>query len=791
MMKSRLLIVTYIFAICLNINAGWDAEKVDGTRVGFQSSMKMDSLERMHISSFSKIDDALYYILKDDTGWSYEVVDDNICQGYYSALALDSQERPHIAYLDCYTFTLSYARRDDTGWHTESLTDLSLEGYCIDIVVDSDDFIHISCMGVGASLTYVYGKSQEWEIKRFNDTPISSFTSIAVDSINSPHILHYNYKESNLYYTRVDGDVWRTEQVVDYGKTAQIIVDSSDTAHICYGSYDDSLYYAIRNSTGGWDVELVDDDVRHGTSTSMELDSNNQPHITYHKSTEYNNRLLAYAYRTNDGWHLEDLSYNDSHSQCQYMSLALDHEDYAHITGLDSGNHLCRYIHKNASGWHVDNVNSVGPAGDYSSIMLDTLDHPHISYYDRADGNLKYSVKGDSGWMITSVDSEGDVGLYTSLVIDSKGFPHISYFDNSNQDLKYAYQDTQGWHIETVDDLGDTGYFTSLCMDSNNQPYISYFDKTTLSVKYATRLSEGWQLGTVEVTGQECSDTDIDMAPSNQAWICYSQAGESYMDGWIRIAHMNGSEWEIEEIHDGRVAECSLAIDERGTLHVASTGSVTYLFKTEGGHWVEEEAADGSYASDYVDMNLDHIGRPHIVFGCRGTTSFRYAVKNEGLWSQGYHYETFGALYPTIALDSSNAPHVAFCRENSYLAYASPVNPWVGMYLDYLFMSPGDYLDWEIDYSCNPGMSFPQATLFVLIEFYGEIFCAPSFSEYDYYTVDVTPETQYFFIFRYLPWPEDAGFGFGLNFYAAFTNPEQTEIISNIETHYISWGEHF
>jgi hypothetical protein len=90
-----------------------------------------------------------------------------------------------------------------------------------------------------------------------------------------------------------------------------------------------------------------------------------------------------------------------------------------------------------------------------------------------------------SGWHIETVDSKEDIGEYTSLALDANGYPHISYYDTTNDDLKYAYQDASGWHIETVDSEEDIGQHTSLALDRSGYPHISYYDDTNYDLKYA------------------------------------------------------------------------------------------------------------------------------------------------------------------------------------------------------------------------------------------------------------------------------------------------------------------
>jgi len=107
-----------------------------------------------------------------------------------------------------------------------------------------------------------------------------------------------------------------------------------------------------------------------------------------------------------------------------------------------------------------------------------------VSYYS-AYKDLKYAYIDASGWHIETVDSEGSIGEYTSIALDSSGYPHVSYFDRINWDLKYAYMDASGWHTETVDSEGYVGQYTSIALDSSDNAHISYQDYANSDLKYA------------------------------------------------------------------------------------------------------------------------------------------------------------------------------------------------------------------------------------------------------------------------------------------------------------------
>ena len=182
------------------------------------------------------------------------------------------------------------------------------------------------------------------------------------------------------------------------------------------------------------------------------------------------------------GWEIEIV--DSAEYVGNFTSIALDTNNYPHISYRDSTNYDLKYAKWTGASWSIQTVDKAGDVGNCTSIALDTNNYPHISYLDFT--NLKYAKWTGSSWNVQTPDSAGFVGSWTSIDLDTNNYPHISYYDNTNYDLKYAKWTGSSWDVQTIDSsAGDVGHDTAIALDTNNEPHISYYDNTNGDLKYA------------------------------------------------------------------------------------------------------------------------------------------------------------------------------------------------------------------------------------------------------------------------------------------------------------------
>ena len=337
-----------------------------------------------------------------------------------------------------------------------------------------------------------------------------------------------------------------------------------------------------------WEITTVDSDDGGwvGYSTSLALDTSNNPHISYYDNISYDNGDLKYAHY--DGsWHTETVDSGGVVGSC--TSLALDTSNNPHISYFDDSNDDLKYAYYDGS-WHTETVDNVGFFGTTTSLALDTSDNPHISYYDYTNRDLKYAHY-DGSWHTIKV---ADTGMMShSLALDTSNNPHISYYGP-----RYAYYDGS-WHTETVDNAGGP---TSLALDTSDNPHISYCDYSNGDLKYAY-YDGSWHTETVDNVGFFGTTTSLALDTSNNPHISY------YRNYSLLYAYYDGS-WHKEKVDSPVYMNTpSLALDTSNNPHISyfddSNNDLKYAYLRV---CPDDFDCDGIFDSD---DNCPHVANPN------------------------------------------------------------------------------------------------------------------------------------------------------------------------------------
>jgi hypothetical protein len=309
----------------------------------------------------------------------------------------------------------------------------------------------------------------------------------------------------------------------------------------------------------------------------------------------------------------------------KYTSLALDSQGNPHISYQDGQNNDLKYAQWTDAAWTTSTVYSNGVVGQWSSLALDTNNNPCISFPDSVQRVLLYAKLTGSNWDIVTVDPNSKNGLYSSLALDKNNNPNISYQDYTNNDLKYAKWTGSAWDIQTVDSTGNTGYFTSITLDANGNPFIAYQDIGNGLLKLAKWTGSAWTIQTVASTGMIGNTPSIAVDTKGYPHI-------SYFDGnskTVMYASWSGSAWSIQTVEAaGAASYSSLALDSNDNPCISYTGVNADLrfAKLLGTTWNIEVVDSGGNTGMYTSLALDMNDNPCISYHDYTNGDLKYAA---------------------------------------------------------------------------------------------------------------------------------------------------------------------
>jgi hypothetical protein len=281
----------------------------------------------------------------------------------------------------------------------------------------------------------------------------------------------------------------------------------------------------VQNGSGGWDIQVVDDPnvtdpvgngrVGVGRYTSIDLDSNEYPHISY---TDLDNGCLKYARWNGSSWEVEDVYRNDTPRSITGTSIQIDSNDHPHIafgdTSIANGGRVARW---NGSTWTFVNIKYYMDVATYMAI--DANDDLHITI----GGSIYIRIKGSEP---TEEYIPLDYGGGSSIRLDKNGYPRICHTGNNH--IWYLYFNGTEWIDQCVDDSPEVGEERCIGLDSKGVPYITYF---------AQRYYDKQQIRIASIIPPEPdSDDDGDV----DWWDL-----EAVVDDWLWSGHPGGSPGDI------------------------------------------------------------------------------------------------------------------------------------------------------------------------------------------------------------------------------------------------------
>ena len=302
-------------------------------------------------------------------------------------------------------------------------------------------------------------------------------------------------------------------------------------------------------------------------------------------------------------------------------------------------------------------------------------------------------------------ESGGSQGL--SMALDSNGDQHVAYYDLTTSGLTYAVNRGGSWQATIVDDhSGTTGYYPSIAVDGDGLPHIAYVDVTTYprTVMYAHYNGTSWVLQAID-DPYNAYHPSIAVDAGGSAHIAYSVHNNSGTTSYnLRYSYHNGTAWVYEDIKDYRDSNWAsgsyyrtgysnqIRLNSTEVPHVVFYEDYyddVYISVRENGTWSSSQVDDngGYYSGAHrgASLAIDSVDGLHVAFYGWDYYALEYAYKGPGdsSWTKTVVHDQGNHLigYSTsIAVDSSNRPHIAYLDGGNYdleYSYLTSSNQWI------------------------------------------------------------------------------------------------------------------
>jgi hypothetical protein len=332
--------------------------------------------------------------------WMTSVIDFAGIVGRYTSIKVDPINKVHISYWDVTNSNLKYITNSSGSWVTTTLDSIGNVGEYTSLDLDSMNKIHMSYYdNTNGNLKYATNKSGSWVITTIESTGnLGSYTSLATDTADNVHISYYDNTNGNLKYATNESGSWVTttlDSTGNVGTYTSIDVDSMNYVHISYWDVTNSKLKYATNVSGSWITSIVDSvgSIGNNNNTSLAVDNINKVHISY---WDVLNSSLKYATNGSGSWVITTV-YSLGSSIGEFTSIAIDLNNKVHISFHNHTAGSLMYATNSSGSWTSVTADVSGHVGAFPSLGLDSKNNVHISHYDGTSGVLKYTTSDNDG----------------------------------------------------------------------------------------------------------------------------------------------------------------------------------------------------------------------------------------------------------------------------------------------------------------------------------------------------------------------------------------------------------
>lgn len=607
--------------------------------------------------------------------WHLEIVDP-LLKGWPS-IALDSNGDPHISYTDGSDMlnpVLKYAKKTGGTWSMEIVEYVSIdEG--TSIALDTFDNPHISYFDwTSRILKHAEKIGSTWYIEVVDSAyEVGRFSSIAIDQLNNIHISYMDASNKDLKYAKKIGSGWNLETVdwVDMvGWSTSIALDKNGNPHISYCAIPHTLKYA-KKIGGSWSIEPVDS-VGPGLEfypTSIDIDSYDYPHITYiYRPGTYWD--LKYARWMGSFWSIDIVTSGILEKQ----SMELDSNDNPHISYGELISNELKRAKLTPSGWNFETVDT---DGSYPSIALDVCDKAHISYIFFPAMDLKYAkeICEEWGWTNEDPDPPKPLGLYEhAMAYDSESkvvilFGGITSTGYTDETWAYDY-DTNEWTNMNPSTRPQARARHAMAYDSESDMVILFGGTTSTGYN-----DETWAYDYDTNSWKNKNPSKNPSARADHAMVYHSEIDWVLLFGGITslgysaetlLYDFNSNAWAaVNVVPPSARAEHAMAYDSEsemvilfGGVNEGGVNGETWAYDNDAGTWTNMNPTPTPSARRAHAMAYDSESDMVILFG-GWTSNF-----NDETWAYDYDTNEWTNMNPDIKPSARYGHAMAYDSEN-------------------------------------------------------------------------------------------------------------------------------
>ncbi len=343
----------------------------------------------------------------------------------------------------------------------------------------------------------LYAGESSWTFIGSDDltTTGASYTSIALDSKNTPYLIFSNNTPRKTKSIM-------TNPVVKFDGTNWVNVGTSPISEI-------TAQY-----------------------TTIKIDSNDTPYIAFINSSN-ESRVTVMKFDGTD-WAIVGTA-GFSTPGASWLTFALDSNDTPYVGFLDGSNSGKGSVMKfDGTDWiYVGTQNFTTGTVPFFSLAINNSNEPLVAFMDNSNSGKTTVMKFDgTDWAVvgTAGFSEGE-NPYITFAIDKNDVPYVAFLDTANNGKANVMKfDGTDWVY-----VGNTGFssgspnYISLIIDKNNDPVIAYMDGSIESRAVVMKFKGGiWKnIGNAGFTNQGAQYNSLAVTSNNAIFLGYVDGTKS------------------------------------------------------------------------------------------------------------------------------------------------------------------------------------------------------------------------------------------------------------------------